>query len=198
MHALGCSFVTAGLKKSDQGPALARRAVEDAPYLPSGGATSEAQHMRSRLILLGAVCALSVGGASAEMRRADTLDWRPAPASLPRGAQLAVLMGDPMAAGPFVVRLRAPAGYQVAAHRHPDRETITVISGALRFGEGTRFDPRGEQFLHAGDFASATPEMGHWFVVNEDAIVQVTGVGPWKIDYLDPRDDPQARGAALD
>lgn len=154
--------------------------------------------MRSKILLFSALCALFIGPASAELRHSDQLDWRPAPSSLPNGAQVAVLMGDPMGAGPFVVRLRAPAGYQVAAHKHPDVETITVISGALRFGEGQRLDPQREQFLHAGDFASATPGMGHWFVVNEDAVVQVTGTGPWKIDYLDPRDNPPARGAALD
>jgi quercetin dioxygenase-like cupin family protein len=154
--------------------------------------------MHYRTILFGALGALSLGAASAEMRRGDHLDWRPTPPDLPRGAQMTVLMGDPMAAGPFVVRLRAPAGYQVAAHKHPDVETITILSGALRFGEGQGLDPRREQFLHAGDFASATPGMGHWFVVNEDAVVQVTGTGPWKIDYLDPRDNPQARGASLD
>lgn len=154
--------------------------------------------MRHSIAFAATLCVLFVGTASAEMRRADELEWRAPPASLPSGGQIAVLMGDPMTAGPFVVRLRAPAGYQVAAHKHPDIETLTVISGALRFGEGDRLDPKREQFLHAGDFVSATPGMGHWFAANGDAIVQVTGTGPWKIDYLDPRDDPQARGAALD
>jgi quercetin dioxygenase-like cupin family protein len=151
--------------------------------------------MRSRILLLGARGALSVGGVSAEMRRGDQLDWRPASPDLPRGAQISVLMGDPTAAGPFVVRLRAPAGYQVAAHKHPDIETITVLTGALRFGEGQSLDPQREKFLHAGDFASASPGVGHWFVVNEDAVLQVGGTGPWKIDYLDPGDVPQSRVA---
>jgi len=152
--------------------------------------------MRSIALTLGAVCAFGVAGALAQqtsgLRRADNLDWRRAPGDLPRGAEVAILFGDPTSSGPFVVRLRAPAGYQIAAHRHPDLETVTVISGALRYGEGTRLDPRAETFVHAGDFFAATPGMGHWLTVNEDAVLQVSGTGPWTIDYLDPRDKPKA------
>jgi quercetin dioxygenase-like cupin family protein len=155
--------------------------------------------MRSTVLTFGALCAFGIGGAFAQtsgLRLANELDWKAAPADLPRGAEVAVLAGDPQASGPFVVRLRAPAGYQLPAHRHPDVETVTVISGALRFGEGQRLEPGREKFLHAGDFVAAMPGAGHWFVVNEDAVVQVTGTGPWTIEYLDPRDDPRQKGAS--
>ncbi|WP_457796865.1 cupin domain-containing protein [Methylocystis sp. S23] len=151
--------------------------------------------MRSIALTFGALCAFGVGGALADasgLRRADGLEWKPAPADLPRGAEIAVLFGDPLASGPFVVRLRAPAGYQVAAHKHPDLETVTVISGVLRYGEGARVDPRAETFIHAGDFLAAPAGMSHWIAVNEDTVVQVSGTGPWKIDYLDPRDKPRS------
>ncbi|QGM99004.1 cupin domain-containing protein [Methylocystis parvus] len=150
--------------------------------------------MRSIALTIGALCAFG-GAALADvsgLRRADGLDWRPAPSDLPSGAEVAVLYGDPMSSGPFVVRLRAPAGYQVAAHKHPDLETITVISGVLRYGEGQRLDPRSEAFVHAGDFFAAPAGMSHWIAINEDAVIQVSGTGPWKIDYIDPRDRPRA------
>ncbi|HEY8162381.1 MAG TPA: cupin domain-containing protein [Methylocystis sp.] len=155
--------------------------------------------MRSIILAFGALCALGAGGALAEtssMRRAGELEWKAAPASLPGGAEVAVLFGDPHNSGPFVLRLRAPAGYQVPAHKHPDMETVTVMAGAVRFGEGQHIDPHAEKFLHAGDFFSATPGMGHWFVVNEDVVLQVTGEGPWKIEYFDPRYDPRQKGAS--
>jgi quercetin dioxygenase-like cupin family protein len=155
--------------------------------------------MRSDILTFGALCAFGISSALAQtsgLRLANELDWKPAPADLPRGADVAALFGDPQASGPFVVRLRAPAGYQVPAHKHPDTETVTVLSGTLRFGEGLRLDPRAEKFLHAGDFFAAASGMGHWFTVNEDAVVQVTGVGPWKVEYLDPRDDPRQKGAS--
>jgi hypothetical protein len=62
----------------------------------------------------------------------------------------------------------------------------------LRFGEGQQLDPRQEKFIHAGDFVAAPAKMGHWIAVNEDAVIQITGTGPWRIDYLDPRDTPKA------
>jgi hypothetical protein len=50
----------------------------------------------------------------------DSLKWTAAPPVLPKGAQIAVLYGDPDKAEPFVFRLKFPAGYKVAAHMHPN------------------------------------------------------------------------------
>ncbi|WP_442753485.1 cupin domain-containing protein [Methylocystis sp. JAN1] len=158
--------------------------------------------MRSIALSFGALCVFGAAALAqtSGLRRADGLEWRPAPADLPKGAEVAVLYGDPMSSGPFVVRLRAKAGYQVPVHKHPDLETVTLISGAARYGEGSQSDPRAESFIHAGDFFAAPAGMGHWITLNEDAVLQVSGTGPWKIEYLDPRDKAriQQRGAALD
>src|SRR5436190_16831523 len=43
----------------------------------------------------------------------DELKWGDAPPSMPKGAKIAVLYGDPSKAGPFVMRLKAPAGYKI-------------------------------------------------------------------------------------
>jgi hypothetical protein len=170
-----------------------------APYFSPRGCAWR----RSTILAFGALCALGAAVARAEPqaggpRLSAELDWAPAPADLPRGAEVAALYGDPRAPGPFVVRLRARAGYKVGAHRHPDVEMVTVLSGGLRYGEGGRLDPGAEKYLHAGDFFAATPGMGHWIAFNEDSIVQVSGTGPWRIEYLDPRDDPRDKGAARD
>jgi hypothetical protein len=42
--------------------------------------------------------------------QSDSLKWAAAPPVLPKGAQIAVLYGDPGKAGPFVFRLKFPAG----------------------------------------------------------------------------------------
>lgn len=158
--------------------------------------------MRSIALTFGALCVFSAAALAqtSGLRRADGLEWRPAPADLPKGAEVAVLYGDPRAPGPFVVRLRAKAGYQVPVHKHPDLETVTLISGSGRYGEGLRLDPKAETFIHAGDFFAAPAGMGHWIAVNEDAVLQVSGTGPWTIEYLDPRDKAriEQQGAALD
>ena len=48
------------------------------------------------------------------MYDAAQLQWGDAPPALEKGAQVAVLSGDPGKAGPFVIRLKAPAGFKVA------------------------------------------------------------------------------------
>lgn len=46
------------------------------------------------------------------MNPAD-IKWADAPPSLPKGAKIAVLYGDPSKSGPFCLRLMAPAIVQV-------------------------------------------------------------------------------------
>ncbi|TIU06233.1 MAG: hypothetical protein E5W39_09040, partial [Mesorhizobium sp.] len=50
---------------------------------------------------------------------ADSIKWGPAPAVIPAGADIAVIAGDPSKDGPYVLRLKTPAGYKIAAHSHP-------------------------------------------------------------------------------
>jgi hypothetical protein len=47
---------------------------------------------------------------------AGEIKWGAAPPSLPKGAKLVVLFGDPGKAGPFVIRLKSPAGYKIPPH----------------------------------------------------------------------------------
>jgi hypothetical protein len=53
------------------------------------------------------------------------IDWGPAPAALPPGAQSAVLYGDPTKEALFAMRLRLPKGYHIAPHTHPKPEIVT-------------------------------------------------------------------------
>jgi len=64
------------------------------------------------------------------------IKWVDCPLSLPPGAKLAVLAGDPAKPGPFTIRLQTPDGYQIPAHTHPTDERITVISGTFHMGHG--------------------------------------------------------------
>jgi len=66
----------------------------------------------------------------------DSLKWTAAPPVLPKVAQTAALCGDPDKAEPFVLRLKFPAGYKVAAHMHPNDCDVTVLSGTMYLGNG--------------------------------------------------------------
>lgn len=70
----------------------------------------------------------------------DAVGWGPAPASLPPGAQAAVLHGSPSKEGPFVLRLKFPAGFVVPPHRHSKDELVTVISGRFSIVAGDKVD----------------------------------------------------------
>ena len=122
--------------------------------------------------------------------------WGPAPPSLTKGAQLAVVSGNPAAAGPFVIRLKLPAGYKIAPHWHPTDEHVTVISGTIAFGMGDKFTPAGMKSLAAGGYAMMPAEMRHYALAKTAVIVQVHGTGPFVLNYVNPADDPSKTNAS--
>jgi len=121
----------------------------------------------------------------------DSLKWGPGPASLPKGAELAVIAGDPAKEGPFVYRIRVPAGYKVQPHTHPGDENITVISGTLHIAMGDKFDESKGTALKAGGFVKAPRGMAHYAWFTAPTVFQVHGIGPWGITYVNPADDPR-------
>ena len=131
---------------------------------------------------------------AARSPRATTAStWGPAPAAFPAGAEMAVLQGDPGAAGEiFTVRLRFPNGYVLPAHWHPTDEHVTVISGTFLVGLGDRFDQ--EAFvppLRAGGFITAPAHVNHFAMARGRTEVQVHAIGPFAMTYVDPADDPR-------
>ena len=74
------------------------------------------------------------------MLSASALKWGDAPPSLPPGAKIAVVQGDPSQAQPFVIRAQVPAGYKIAPHWHPGVENLTILSGTVALGMGEQFD----------------------------------------------------------
>jgi hypothetical protein len=117
--------------------------------------------------------------------------WGSGPASLPPGAKLAVLEGNPATEGPFVIRLRLPDGYRIAPHTHPKPERVTVISGTFNIGMGDRFDPSKGTAMPAGTFGTWAPGMKHFVWASGETVIQLHGAGPWMIEYVDPADDPR-------
>jgi quercetin dioxygenase-like cupin family protein len=121
------------------------------------------------------------------------IEWGPAPAVLPPGAEAAVLFGDPSEEGLFVLRLKLPAGYSVAPHTHPVDEVITVISGTFRMGMGETADQRKAQALPAGSFFALPPGTAHYVFIDQETVVQISTVGPWGLTYINPKDDPRQK-----
>ena len=126
---------------------------------------------------------------------ADDIKWMAGPPSLPKGASIAVLEGDPTKEGPFVFRVKAPDGYRIPLHTHPKMERVTVISGTFNIGMGDKFDEKATQPMPAGTYGHWPPGMKHFVWVKGETIVQFHGDGPWTINYVNPADDPRKAAA---
>lgn len=121
-----------------------------------------------------------------------SIQWGPAPAVFQPGAQFAVLEGDPSQPGPYTVRLRMPDGYRIAPHTHPTDEHVTVVSGAFKVGMGEIFSEAATKTLPPGGFVTAPQGQAHFAVAIGPTIVQVHGMGPFALTYVNPADLPVA------
>lgn len=119
------------------------------------------------------------------------LTWKDGPASLPKGVKSAVIEGDPTKAGPFTMRVKLPANYKIPPHWHPAIEHVTVISGSFNMGLGETFDESKATKLPVGGFAVMQIGTRHFAFTKEGAELQLHGVGPWGINYVNPADDPR-------
>jgi len=121
----------------------------------------------------------------------DKIEWKDGPSSLPKGAKIAVLEGDPTKDGPFVFRVKVPDGYRIPVHTHPKTERVTVISGTFNIGMGEKFDAKTTQAMPAGTYGHWATGMKHFVWIKGETVVQFHGMGPWSIQYVNPADDPR-------
>jgi hypothetical protein len=126
-----------------------------------------------------------------ELYPPDTIKWQKGPASLPKGAFIAVLEGNPAKEGPFVFRVKLPDGYQVPPHTHPKTERVTVISGTFNIGMGEKFDKTATKGMPAGTYGYWKDGMVHFVWTKGETVIQFHGMGPWSIQYVNPKDDPR-------
>lgn len=124
---------------------------------------------------------------------ADAVQWGPAPPSLPPGAQAAALLGHPAKEGPFVLRLKFPAGFVAPPHRHSKDELVTVISGTFAISSGEKLDRAAMKKLAPGGFVHLPAGMPHYAAADGETIVQINGTGPFDVVYIDPNDDPRKK-----
>ena len=122
----------------------------------------------------------------------EEIEWEPFPAFPPPG-RLAVVVGEPAESGPYVIRVKVPAGVKLMPHRHPEDRIYTVISGVFYIGLGELFDgdkltayPPGSVVVLPG----GTPHF-HWARSGE-YVTQVSAIGPLGLEYLNVADDPRS------
>ena len=116
--------------------------------------------------------------------------------AFPPAARIAILMGDPTKYGPYLLRVKLPAGTKMYPHSHPEDRVYTVITGVFYIGLGETFDenkltahPPGSVLILPGGQAHF-----HWAKSGE-YITQVSAIGPLGLAYLDPANDPRSASA---
>jgi quercetin dioxygenase-like cupin family protein len=122
---------------------------------------------------------------------ADDIKWMEAPPSLPKGAKIAILEGDPGKEGPFVFRVKLPDGYRIPPHTHAKPERITVISGTFNIGMGEKFDNTKGRAMPSGTYGQWPAGMKHFVWAKGETVLQFHGIGPWTIQYVNAADDPR-------
>ena len=147
------------------------------PASPSGGNAMEKDAMMAKPVHI--------------LMTAADISWVDAPPVLPVGAKIAVLEGDPSKPGPFTLRLQFPANYKIAPHSHPADEHVTVISGSFARGMGDVFDESKLEELGPGGFAMMQTGANHFAWSKDGAVVQLHGIGPWGLTYVNAADDPR-------
>jgi len=137
--------------------------------------------MRARLLFF--CCVLSAACCLGQIQITH-VEWKDAPPSLPKGAKVAVLEGDPKSAGLFTMRIKLPAGTIIPPHWHPRDERVTVLSGRVVVGFGDKFDKNGKAF-RAGGFYVTPPNVHHYLWVPQESVVQLTCEGPWELKKVE-------------
>ena len=129
--------------------------------------------------------------AEAKLCQPEKIVWKDGPPSLPSGAKMAVLEGDPSKEGMFVMRLRVPDRFHIPAHTHTKSERVTIIQGTFNLALGENPSRANAQPLPAGSYAVWPPAMTHEVWTEGETIIQLHGIGPWAINYVNPADDPR-------
>jgi len=138
--------------------------------------------------------------AASGVARADSgagpRDYRIIPLK-PMTGDVEILYGDPEVPGePFVMRIRELPGTIVPPHSHPVDENITVVQGTWYFALGEEYRAETLQELKTGSYAFAPKGSFMFGYSPTGAVVQVHGVGPFRIHWhggLHTLDDTDAR-----
>lgn len=154
--------------------------------------TTHTLTMCSTLLLMSSVSLAAESLKTGLTLTTEQMVWEPNP-RVP-GLGVARIIGKGTESGPYVYRVKFPSGRVVQAHSHPDDRTYTVISGTWHIGWGEKYDESKLIALGPGSFYTEPAGVAH-FVATPDgeAIVQVTGTGPTKADYVDPMHAPKKR-----
>src|ERR1700730_15287815 len=114
---------------------------------------------------------------------ATELKWTPIIA----GWEVTVVSGNADRKGePVTVRFLGQEGAKVPPHWHPTDENVTVLKGAFLVGMGEKYDEPQLKAMTVGSFMTMPKEMRHFARAKGETIIQAHGVGPFKVNWVNP------------
>ena len=146
-----------------------------------------------KLLFLVSLPLVMAGSAVQAKSSQSQLKWMDGPPSLPSGVKMAVVSGNPAKKGMFTIQLKMPADYAVPPHSHPTNEVVKVVSGKLHYGMSGKMNMADAKTLTVGHTVTMKAKMNHWVHAPAPATVQVSGMGPFQITYVDPKDNPEKK-----
>ena len=179
------------------------RSVQTGPTFNGGTFMKQIPMGRVFVVLLGAAVLAMVASSQEKKEGMEAhkivhfgdLKWTP----IIKGCDMAVVEGNPDAEGQqFVIRFRCTDGTKVPAHWHPTDEYLTVLKGAFLVGTGDTIEEAKLKTMNVGNFLLMPKEMYHFALNKGDTIVQVHGIGPFKVNWVNPSEvqQPDAPAAA--
>lgn len=125
----------------------------------------------------------------------EDIEWKSFPA-FPLEARLAILVGHPAEAAPYLIRVKAPGGLKLMPHKHPEDRIYTVMSGVFYIGLGETFDGDKVKAYPPGSVIVLPGETWHFhWAKSGEYITQITAIGPLGLEYHDAHHDPRHQHA---
>jgi hypothetical protein len=118
--------------------------------------------------------------------RAEAIAWGKCPPTLPSSCEMAVLEGNPREAQLFTVRFRISEPLEMQPHWHPRNERVTILEGKVGVGFGDAIDRDVITWFEPGDYYVNAKGAHHFVLVDGPALLQITGIGPWEVNFLEP------------
>ena len=113
----------------------------------------------------------------------DAVKWRVFP--LAEGVQVSALYGGADKEGNYTLRVKMAPDARLKIHTHPDTRMITVLSGKLYAGRGTKFDGANETIVPSGGFFTVPAGVAHYTRAGDgEVIYQENGYGPSPTNLL--------------
>lgn len=160
--------------------------------VPTEGTQMNKNRVAIVLAVVAALAAMVTGANGQEKKESDAahkivhfgdLKWTP----IIKGCDLAPVSGNSDVEGaPFVVRIRCIDGAKIPAHWHPTDENATVLKGTFLVGMGETFDETKLTTMNVGNFVMMPKEMRHFGMCKGETIVQLHGMGPFKVNWVNP------------